>query len=104
MSKKSLSPKDLDPKQEKEFYEPYNGRVFAIPDEVRKVLEQLNGQRMSINEAMEKIWAVAENKLSVRDMVTVDPHEKCLHLHIYGDGYSAATIVPIIKFREPKRS
>ena len=105
MSKTVLSPKDLDLKQVKEFYEPYNG-VFSIPDEVMEVARYLNGKRMSLNEAMEKIWAVAEGKLLVRGPVTVvaDPHGERLLLPIYGDGYSVDTTIPIIKFREPKSS
>lgn len=83
----------------KEFFDPYpDGRVFAIPDKIKKVVHELNGQSLTIHKAMEKIWTMAQNEATVR-RVTVDPDRRCILLDMYGDGYTVVCVLSIIKFR-----
>ncbi len=84
----------------KQFFDPYpDGKVFAIPEKVKNVVHELNGQSLTIRKAMDKIWAVACKEVTVR-RVTVDPNRWCILLDMYGDGYTVECVLSIIKFRE----
>jgi hypothetical protein len=52
---------DLD--QEFEFYDPHSGKPFhgavaGLPTAIKRVIDQLNGQRMTLREAVARIKAV----------------------------------------------
>ena len=92
------APNKLSLDQIKKFYDPYpDGKVFAIPEKVKKVVRELNGQSLTIRKAMEKIWTVACQEASVRN-VAFDPDRRCILLDMYGDGYTVECILSIIKF------
>ena len=54
--------------QKYEFYDPHPGlagAVIPIPEPVRKVANELVGQTMTLQEALEKIKAVTDGNVSV---------------------------------------
>jgi hypothetical protein len=91
------APNRLSLDQIKKFYDPYDGKVFAIPEKVKKVVHELNGQSLTIRKAMKRIEAVAYDSVNVRN-VTFDPDRRCILLDMYGDGYTVQCILSIIKF------
>ena len=92
------APNKLSLDQITKFFDPYpDGKVFAIPENVKKVVHELNGQSLTIRKAMKKIEAVAYQEASVRN-VAFDPDRRCILLDMYGDGYTVECILSIIKF------
>lgn len=85
---------NFDFNQIKEFFDPYpNGQVFAIPEKVKEVVYQLNGQKTSVREAVKKIMNVTSNAVSVNS------EKNCICLEFYADGYVIKYTAVIIKFR-----
>ncbi len=86
---------NLDLSQVKEFYDPHPcpyGALFGVPIGVKEVLDSLNGQNISIREAMNRINAVTKvGVYSQKDFI-------CLEVAC-GGRYDVAHTFCLIKFR-----
>lgn len=63
-----MSDKEVDLDEVKTFFDPHPGLLGAlapIPNAVRKVANELNGKKMPLREAVEKIKAVTNGDVSV---------------------------------------
>jgi hypothetical protein len=89
----------LDPKQVKECYDPHPGfdnGVFSFPEKVKEVAEKLNGEKMSIKEAVMKIMAVTKDEPGWK----VQYSEDCVYLVISIRGrFDHEHTFCVIKFR-----
>ena len=67
MSKKISRETTIDLDAVRTFYDPHSGFMGAmpIPAPLKKVADRLNGQKLSLREALWKIQAVTEGKLSI---------------------------------------
>ena|SRR3989344_5638067 len=81
----------------KNFYDPHPcfvGAIFAVPPGIKEVLEKLNGQNISVCEAMARISAVTNG------MVFVNIEKRFIGLHIsYDDDFDVGHVFGLIKFR-----
>ena len=93
-----MSEKEADLDAVKTFFDPHPGMMGAaapIPDAVRKVANELNGQKFSLREAVSKIKAVTSGEVKV--------YKDCIMLSIRIDVSSAGYIGHVwrvIKFRD----
>lgn len=90
---------DFDSTQIKECYDPHLGfdnGVFSFPTKVKEVADKLNGQKMSINEAVHRIMAVTDNEPAWQVLYSTD----CIYLKVHiGGRFDFDHTFCVIKFR-----
>lgn len=88
---------NFDMSQVKEFYDPHpcpHGALFGVPIGIQEVLNSIDGQNISILEAVDRIKAVTNGKVSV------DPRKNFICLEVACDGrYDVRHTFCLIKFR-----
>lgn len=90
---------NFDMSQVKEFYDPHpcpHGALFGVPTEVKETLDALNGQSISIREALDRIKTVITT-----GKVGVHTKKNYIGLEVhYDDGrYDVGHTFCLIKFR-----
>ena len=80
----------------REFYDPhpgFAGAAIPIPGPIKQIADQLNGKRLSLNEAVAQLRAVGIGEIEVVDKYNF------LKLFLDGGGRYASHMFCVIKYR-----